>query len=127
MEWRVESPTGGRTAMMTDAEKQESVLETLYRMVTVNRGFRRSDQRQIREWLQGRIQENPKLLAAAGISEEASMKIWNEVYLVWRWKGAKHPTYENQPEEGWSLEKHIDMLCEALEVYGRSREEEGPD
>jgi hypothetical protein len=108
--------------MMTDAEKQESVLETLYKMVTVNRGFRRSDQRQIREWLQGRIQENPKLLAAAGISEEASMKIWNEVYLVWRWKGAKQPTYENMPEDGWSLEKHIDMLCKALEVYGRSRD-----
>ena len=25
------------------------------------------------------------------------MKIWNEVYLVWRWKGAEHPTYENMP------------------------------
>jgi hypothetical protein len=49
------------------------------------------------------------------------MNIWNEVYLVWRWKGAKHPTYENMPEDGWSLEKHIDMLCKALEVYGRSR------
>jgi hypothetical protein len=107
--------------MVTDAEKLESVIETLYRMVTVNRQFRRSDQRKIREWLREKAQGRPRLLAAAGIPEEAAMNIWNEVYLVWRWKGAKHPTYENMPEDGWSLEKHIDMLCKALEVYGRSR------
>jgi len=108
--------------MVTDAEKLESVIETLYRMVTVNRQFRRSDQRKIREWLREKAQGRPRLLAAAGIPEEAAMNIWNEVYLVWRWKGAKHPTYENMPEDGWSLEKHIDMLCKALEAYGRSRD-----
>jgi hypothetical protein len=108
--------------MVTDTEKQESIVETLYRMVTVNRTPPRAGQRMLRGWLREKVERNPGLLAAAGIPEEAAMKIWNEVYLVWRWKGAKQPTYENMPEDGWSLEKHIDMLCKALEAYGRSRD-----
>jgi hypothetical protein len=108
--------------METDAEKLESVIEILYRLVTANGAPPRAGQRMLRGWLRQKVQGRPHLLAAAGIPEQAAMKIRHEVYLVWRWKGAKQPTYENMPEDGWSVEKHIDMLCKALEAYGRNRE-----
>ena len=109
--------------MMSDTEKVESVAEVLYRMVTATRDFRRSDQRVIKDLLRKEVEGNPDLAAAAGIAEEPAKKIQHEVYLFWRWKGNKHPTYENQPEpgEGWSLEKHIELLCEALAAYGREQ------
>ena len=108
--------------METDAEKLESVIETLYRLITANGAPPRAGQRMLRGWLREKAQDRPYLLAAAGIPDEAAMKIRHEVYLVWRWKGAKNPTYENMPTDGWSVERHIDMLCKALEAYGRSRE-----
>ena len=107
--------------MMSDAEKVESVAEILYGMVTATRDFRRSDQRMLKDWFRKEVEGNPNLIAAAGIPEEDARKIQHEVYLVWRWKGNKHPTYENQPEEQWSLEKHIALLCKALAAYGRKR------
>jgi len=105
---------------ISDAEKEESIVETLYRMVSSGNKFFRSDQRRIRDWLRSKVQENPDLLAAAGIPEEDARKIQHEVYLFWRWKGVE-PTGENMPEVGWSIEKHIDLLCEALATYSRSQ------
>jgi hypothetical protein len=107
--------------MMSDTEKVKSVAEILYRMVTATRDFHRSDQRTLKDWFHKQVEGNPDLIAAAGIPEETAKKIQHEIYLIWRWKGNKHPTYENQPEEGWSLEKHIELLCGALAAYGRKQ------
>jgi hypothetical protein len=113
--------------MMSDTEKVESVAEILYRMVTATRDFRRSDQRMLKEWFNKKVEGSADLVAAAGIPEETAKKIQHEVYLFWRWKGNQHPTYENQPEpwEGWSLDKHIELLCEALAAYGLEQRRSG--
>ena len=113
--------------MMSDTEKVEFVAALLFRMVTATRDFHRSDQRTLKEWFHKKVEGNSDLVAAAGIPEETAKKLQHEVYLFWRWKGNKHPTYENQPEQGWSLEKHIELLCAALATYGRKqrRSEEG--